>query len=345
MPGFFNINGKLTAQGQEVKEILVDGKKFFGNDINKALETIPSDVIKNVEVYEYKSDESKFTGFEDKEKNKTVNIVTKQKSKSMRFGSMAAGIGKDEKFALKANINQFSEKNRFTIAGNSKNVNAPLHLSRKRAFRGSISGDELQQNNLGFNFNRTGKKKSEFSTSYNYSENDSKTQSRSLRTYTSYPLEGQTLSSRNVSDQDQGNHNLNFRWNINSNPKNRITLSSRLSASDSESKRNSFSETKLSDAFINSNNNKTSQQSKSTNFNQNLYFSRRLNENGRTLSVNASYGQNDNDSDGSQLSEIKGESQQINQNINQQSNQDAKSENFRGGLSFNEKIGKKGDSQ
>lgn len=342
MPGFFNINGKLTAQGQEVKEILVDGKKFFGNDINKALETIPSDVIKNVEVYEYKSDESKFTGFEDKEKNKTVNIVTKQKSKSMRFGSMAAGIGKDEKFALKANINQFSEKNRFTIAGNSKNVNAPLHLSRKKAFRGSISGDELQQNNLGFNFNRTGKKKSEFSTSYNYSENDSKTQSRSLRTYTSYPLEGQTLSSRNVSDQDQGNHNLNFRWNINSNPKNRITLSSRLSASDSESKRNSFSETKLSDAFINSNNNKTSQQSKSTNFNQNLYFSRRLNENGRTLSVNASYGQNDNDSDGSQLSEIKGESQQINQNINQQSNQDAKSENFRGGLSFNEKIGKKG---
>ena len=101
MPGFYSLDGKLTAQGQTVKEVLVDGKKFFGKDVNQALETIPSDIIKKIEVYEYKSDKAKFSGFEDKEKSKTINIITKQKSKNMRFGSIAAGIGKEEKFALK----------------------------------------------------------------------------------------------------------------------------------------------------------------------------------------------------------------------------------------------------
>ncbi|RZT91101.1 carboxypeptidase-like protein [Ancylomarina subtilis] len=342
MPGFFNINGKLSAQGQTVKEVLVDGKKFLGNDINKTLETIPSDVIKNVEVYEYKSDESKFTGFEDKEKKKTINIVTKQKSKHMRFGSLAAGMGKDEKYAIKANLNQFSENNRFTLTGNTKNVNAPLHLNRKRTFRRSINGNELQQNKLGLNFNTQGEQKNEFSAGYNYSDNETKNENRSLRTYTSYPLEGQTLSRESHSEDNEGSHNLNLYWEMNSHPKNQMTINSNLSTSDSRSKSTSNSETRLFDAFLNSNSNNKSQNNTSVNIDQHLYFSRMLNENGRTLSINASYNRNENDSDDSQISEIKGETEQTNQNIDQKSDNNAKSANFRAGLSFNEKIGKKG---
>lgn len=125
MPGFYEVDGKLMMQGQEIAEILIDGKKFFGNNTNQALQTIPNDVIKNIEVFEYKSDESKFSGFKDKEEKKSVNIVTNRNKKRLLFGDVAAGIGKEEKFGFNGNINSFSDNNSITITGSSKNVNAP----------------------------------------------------------------------------------------------------------------------------------------------------------------------------------------------------------------------------
>ena len=339
MPGFYSHDGKLTAQGQIAKEVLVDGKRFFGKDVYQALETLPSDIIKKVEVYEYKSDESKFSGFEDRIKYKTVNIITKQKGKNMRFGSIAGGIGKNEKYAVKAKLNQFSENTRFTLVGNSKNVNAPLHLSRKRTSRRSISANELQNNKLGLDFNTKGEKESELSANYSYSGDDTKSENRSVSTYTSYPREGHQLSEKNISDNDQATHKVSLDWNIKSNPKNQIMLGSNLSTSDIKTKSNSSSETHSLEEFINSNKNQTESNNKSTDFSQIFMFSRNLNKEGRTLSIQALYNKDDNTTNADQKSEIKGQTDQGNQNIDQISNQKTKSNYFRSGISFNEKLG------
>jgi len=340
MPGFYNVNGKLSAQGQIVEEVLVDGKKFFGKDVYKALETLPIDIIKNIEVYEHKSDESKFSGFKDKKKSKTINIVTKNKSKNMRFGRIAGGIGKDEKYAIKANLNQFSETTRYTLIGNSKNVNAPLHLNRRRAFRRSISDNDIQNNNLAFNFNTKGKKEKELSANYRYSDNDIKSEERSLKSFTSSPLEGQKQSSTNASGNDQASHNFDLDWDIVSNSKNHISMRSSLSTSDSKSENTSFSETKLLDKFVNSNKNSTSTANRSTDFSHNFFWSRKFNKEGRGLFIQASYRRNDGKNNNEQKSEIKGLSTQGNQNIDQISNQKTNSNYLSTNLSFNEKIGK-----
>ena len=339
MPGFYSIDGKLSAQGQVVTEVLVNGKKFFGKNVNKALETLPSDIIKNIEVYEYKSDEAKFSGFEDKKKSKTINIITKSKSKNMRFGRIAGGFGKGTKYAVRANINQFAEKTRYTLTANSKDVNAPLYLSRRRAFRRSISGNEMQENNLGLNFNTKGKQENELSVNYYYSANNVKSDNSRLRTYTSFPLEGQELSSKRISDNDQTKHNFGLNWDIKSNPKNQIMLSSGFSASDSKVKSSSFSETKLLDEFINSNNNIRSSDNYSINFNQSVMLSRRLNKEGRTISAQASYRRSDRRNNGDQKSEVKGQTALGNHDINQISNQKTNSDNIRTGISFSEKLG------
>lgn len=341
MPGFYSIEGKLTAQGQTIKEVLVDGKKFFGNDVNGALETLPSDIIKNVEVYDYESDEAKFSGFKDKEKSKTVNVVTKTKSDKMRFGSLAGGVGGNEKYAMKGEFNQFSEKTRYTLTGNSKNVNAPLHLRNNRFSRGAISGDEMQENSFAANFNTKDKKENELSASYRYASNEIKLETRSLRTYTSYPLEGQKLSDENISNNEQSEHGFNFHWDIQSNPKNKIMINSSLSASDSKSKTTSFSETKLVDEFINSSHNLSAQADDYIVFNQTIMFSRMLNKTGRTISTQASYSRNDRKANGDQKSEIKGQSELGSQNIDQISSRKTNSENIRAALSFNEKLSKK----
>src|SRR6185436_2802505 len=62
MPGVTTTDGKVQAQGEEVKQVLVDGKVFFGNDANTVLKNLPAEVIDKIQVFDKKSDQAQFTG-------------------------------------------------------------------------------------------------------------------------------------------------------------------------------------------------------------------------------------------------------------------------------------------
>jgi len=65
MPGIqVDKDGKVKAQGQEVKRVLVDGKEFFGNDPKIATKNLPADAVDKVQVYDKQSDMSQLTGFD-----------------------------------------------------------------------------------------------------------------------------------------------------------------------------------------------------------------------------------------------------------------------------------------
>ena len=49
-------NGQITAMGERVKKVLVDGEEFFGSDPGIATKSLRADVVKEVEVYDKKSD-------------------------------------------------------------------------------------------------------------------------------------------------------------------------------------------------------------------------------------------------------------------------------------------------
>jgi hypothetical protein len=342
MPGFYSVDGKFMAQGQEVEEVLIDGKKFFGKNVSKALETIPNDVIQNIEVYKYESDEAKFSGFKDKEKKKTINIVTNNKKKSMLFGRVAAGVGKDDKYAFNGVVNQFSDKTRITVSAKSKNVNAPLRLNVKNAVARSINGNDIQQDNLGFNFNATGKKGNELAATYYYGNNENENESQSKRTYTSDPLIGQTVDTDNKSDSDRDSHNLNLYYQIKSNPKNMVFLNTTASLSDNTSESKSEAITSKGDELINTNTNNNLNNSDSKNLNQSINFMRSLNDKGRSISFNGSFGYNENNSDGKQQSITKDGNDLVTQNIDRISNQESKAHNISAGVSYTDMIGENG---
>lgn len=65
MPGIVVEGGTIQAQGEDVKKILVDGKEFFEGDVNLAIKNLPSDVIASIEVFDKKSEQAEFTGFDD----------------------------------------------------------------------------------------------------------------------------------------------------------------------------------------------------------------------------------------------------------------------------------------
>ncbi|AII52813.1 TonB-dependent receptor [Hymenobacter sp. APR13] len=117
-------NGKVQAQGEQVQRVLVDGKEFFGNDPDAVLKNIPAEVIDKIQVYDRASDQSQFTGFDDGNQQKTINIVTKPQFRNGKFGRVLAGYGpQDDRYRLSGNLNQFKGKQRLSVVAQSNNVN------------------------------------------------------------------------------------------------------------------------------------------------------------------------------------------------------------------------------
>jgi hypothetical protein len=123
IPGVTSEDGKLKAQGEDIKQVLVDGKPFFGDDPAAVLKNIPAEVIDKIQIFDRKSDQSQLTGFDDGNTSKTINIITKVQFKDGTFGKLQAGYGTSDKYKAGGNINVFKDKRRFTILLNSNNIN------------------------------------------------------------------------------------------------------------------------------------------------------------------------------------------------------------------------------
>ncbi len=124
MPGItIAANGTVTAHGEQVKKVTVDGKDFFGDDASAALKNLPSDVVDKIQVFDKLSDQSQLTGFDDGNSVKAINIVTKSGIKNGQFGRVYAGYGTDDRYAAGGNMSFFNGNRRISVVGNFNNIN------------------------------------------------------------------------------------------------------------------------------------------------------------------------------------------------------------------------------
>jgi hypothetical protein len=123
MPGVTIQNGQVQAQGEAVKEVLVDGKPFFGNDPTTVLRNLPAEMIDKVQVFDRQSEQSQFTGFNDGNTSKTINIVTRGDMRNAKFGKVYAGYGDQDRFSAGGNLNIFKGDKRISVLALSNNIN------------------------------------------------------------------------------------------------------------------------------------------------------------------------------------------------------------------------------
>jgi len=133
MPGIDLSSGTPQAQGEQVAKVLVDGKPFFGNDASSSLKNLPAEVIDKIQVYDEKSEQSQFTGFDDGNTSKTINIITKPGKRQGVFGKLYAGAGADNegfngnsdgyRYNAGGNINFFQGDRRISLIGQTNNIN------------------------------------------------------------------------------------------------------------------------------------------------------------------------------------------------------------------------------
>lgn len=124
MPGItVDKDGTVTAQGEQVKKITIDGKDFFGDDASAALKNLPSEVVDKIQVFDKLSDQAQLTGFDDGNSQKAINIVTKTGIKNGQFGRAYVGYGTDNRYSAGGNVSFFKGNRRISLVGNFNNIN------------------------------------------------------------------------------------------------------------------------------------------------------------------------------------------------------------------------------
>ncbi|HLZ89730.1 MAG TPA: carboxypeptidase regulatory-like domain-containing protein, partial [Puia sp.] len=116
-------SGTVTAHGETVQRILVDGKRFFSDDPKLATRNLPPDIIDKIQVFDDLSDQSKFTGFDDGNRVKTINIVTKKNSRKGYFGRVVGAGGTNEDYDESVNMHRFDGNQQLSLLGQGNDIN------------------------------------------------------------------------------------------------------------------------------------------------------------------------------------------------------------------------------
>ena len=247
-------NGNIKAQGEDVKNVLVDGKEFFSSDPKIATRNLPADAVKKVQVYDEKSDQSVMTGIEDGERNKTINLELKDDKKNAWLGEVQAGGGTDEHYQTSGKIYRFSGENQVAALGMLNNINQfGFSFQDYMSFNGGLGGDgegfrinlgeedvplnfgqavngNIASGGAGFNFSHEAKKDKRFSFSYLA---NGANKSLLEQTHTQNFLNGSYFSTdENLEETERDRaHRFNFGWRNKIDSTQNIRASGKLSIS------------------------------------------------------------------------------------------------------------------
>ncbi len=123
LPGFqVNSKGQITAQGQRVQKVLVDGEEFFGDDPTMATKNLGAKAVDKVQVFDNKTEQQDLTGISTGSEGKTVNIKLKEESKKGSFGKAEAGSDFDKLVDARLLYNNFKGKKKFSVYGTKSNT-------------------------------------------------------------------------------------------------------------------------------------------------------------------------------------------------------------------------------
>lgn len=118
-------DGKITVNGKEVNEVLVNGQVFFSNDPKVATKSLPKEIISKIQITNTKTKEQEFSGEEGDGESKTINLTIKEDKNKGYLGRVTAGYGTDDRYQANGLLNYFDNKERISVLASSNNINSP----------------------------------------------------------------------------------------------------------------------------------------------------------------------------------------------------------------------------
>ncbi len=213
LPGFeMDDNGAITVNGKDVNEILIDGESFFGTDGKVALENLPADIIKKVQVSDFKTRNEKFSGERSKSNKSSLNITLKEDKKKGYMLKATGGFGTNNHYEGSIMANYFKGNRRLSLIGSSSDITASGMVngegSRGRGGMGRRSSNGITTNtSVGLNYNDQLNDNLKIGTDYrlnhSYNKNENLTRQQNLN-----PDNIFTTTSNNKTNNETYGHNF-----------------------------------------------------------------------------------------------------------------------------------------
>ena len=371
MPGIqVDKNGKIIAQGQEVQKVLVDGEEFFSDDPTVATRNIRADAVDKVQVFDKKSDQAAFTGIDDGEKTKTINLKLKEDKKNGYFGKVSAGGGLKDKFNNEAMVNFFKGKRKIAAFGTMSNTGQTgLNWQDNRQYLGTDENFEYDENsgffysfaqNDAFDFNGNGLPKAwtgglhfsnkwddnkhNFNASYMYKKldvaGDGETKTQYILPDTLY-----YMNQRNTNFSQRYRNTLSGKYEIQLDSSSSLKIVFSGYKGHTKSSNIFYSEALNEDSDpVNTSHRTTSNANDEASMNTNIIYRKKFKKTGRTITATVEQKYTDNDSQGylDALNSYFGETGEIFQNdtIDQRKYNHSKLFTFNGKVTYTEPVSK-----
>ena len=124
LPGVtVDADGTVKVNGQTVNKVYVNGKEFFTGDPKMATKNLNADAVDKVQVFDKKSDQATFTGVDDGNSEKAINIKLKKDKDNAVFGKVTAGVNGDDRFEGQTNMNRFKGEQQLSVIAMGNNTN------------------------------------------------------------------------------------------------------------------------------------------------------------------------------------------------------------------------------
>ena len=312
--------GNVKLNGKEIKKLLVDGKEFFGGDVKTGLQNLPANMVDKINAYDRQSDNARITGIDDGEEEAVLDIKVKKGMNQGWIGNLDAGAGTEDRYSVNTNINRFvsgdEKSSQLSLIGRVNNVN-------DRRFGGGGWGNNRGLNTakeIGLNY-ALETKKVDLGASVRY--NNRKNDVFSFGQVENFLPSGNSSFSNSNSSSLTKNQNLNAFMRLEWRPDSMTTFFMRgsLIFGDSESHSESMSATFNSDPYavvadpnsfldfnedsneeldkirVNASNNASMSDGNSLSANGNMQLTRKLNSQGRNVSLRIMGNYGDNESD------------------------------------------------
>ncbi|MFN6944939.1 MAG: carboxypeptidase-like regulatory domain-containing protein, partial [Cytophagaceae bacterium] len=321
MPGVTMEGGEVKVQGEKVTRVLVDGKVFFGEDANTVLKNLPADMIDKVQVYDQGSEQAQFTGFDDGQTTKTINLITKPHMRNGKFGRVYGGYGTQDRYQAGGNINMFNGNRRLSLIGMSNNINVQNFSSQdllgvaggesgsRRGGRGNrfSAGSDARDfqigaqngitrtNAFGLNYMDKWGEKTEVVGSYFFNMTDNIENSFLNREYV-FPSDSiQRYNERSMNTSQNINHRANLRINITLDTMTSLLILPSISLQQNSGLSNTSGQNRLNGLMLNETDNSLNTEFLGYNLANDVLFKRRFAKRGRTFSYNLHTGYNRNE--------------------------------------------------
>ncbi len=317
LPGVeIDADGKITVNGKEVNNILVNGKPFFDADGKIALQSLPADIINKVQITDTKSKKEELAGQQASSNNASINLTIDDDKNKGFFGKVTGGYGTDERYESSLLINYFKDKRKLSVLASSNNINA-TGFSMNEIFdsmgggrnssvyyndNGSFGingmrfggGNGITQSHIvGVNYADELFKGFDTRTSYFYSGAETKNVNRTKQ-INLLPDGTFTTESTAVAEQNRSSHSANLDIEFKIDSTSTIFVAPRFTNGYSTSRQNSTEVSSDENGLLNENISDAFQEQKNQRFTNSFVYTKKFAKKNRILSVTFN---NDNSTD------------------------------------------------